>query len=59
VFCLVVLPVVRVLMVWAYDLTESVLLSVLMHLSLTPDPIAGLGPETSAQRVRAQAQPVG
>jgi uncharacterized protein len=35
VFCLVVLPVVRVLMVWAYDRTESVLLSVLMHASLT------------------------
>lgn len=35
VFCLVVLPVVRVLMVWVYDRTESVLLSILMHASLT------------------------
>lgn len=35
VFCLVVLPVARVLMVWAFDRTDSVLLSILMHASLT------------------------
>jgi membrane protease YdiL (CAAX protease family) len=35
VFCLVVLPVARVLMVWAFDSTDSVLLSILMHASLT------------------------
>lgn len=35
VFCLVLLPVFRVLMVWIYDHTTSVFLAIVMHASLT------------------------
>ena len=34
-FCLLVLPLCRLLMVWVYDHTESVLLAVVMHASIT------------------------
>ena len=34
-FCLGILPVFRVLMVWVYDRTESLLVAILMHASIT------------------------
>jgi hypothetical protein len=48
VFCLVVLPVARVLMVWAFDRTDSVLLSILMHASLTGVVASTMIPLTAA-----------
>jgi hypothetical protein len=34
-YCLVVLPLCRLLIVWVYDHTETVLLAVVMHASIT------------------------
>lgn len=48
VFCLVVLPAARVLMVWAFDRTDSVLLSILMHASLTGVVASTMIPLTAA-----------
>lgn len=47
-FYAVLLPVYRVLMVWVYDRTESLLVAILMHASLTASTVFILQPQATA-----------